>query len=1172
MAIRRQPPKLTGMPISDLSIRQPVFVTMLMLLTIVFGLLSFRTLPVNLLPDFEIAVIAVSVPYPGAGPESVAEQVAKPVEDAVNTVEGIENITSTSSEGIAVIVLEFVEGTDVDQADQDVRERVNAVLPTLPRDVRDPVFSKFDPNAEAIISFAFSGTQGQDALALRQIIDDEIVPQLQRAQGVGSANVSGGQERQVNVLMDVDRLSAYGILPSQISRSLQQANANLGLGSIESGGQEISLRAPSLLQTPEDIAGIQITGTNYRVGDVATVEDGVAERRSYTRLNGSESIIVDIRKQTGANTVSVADNVKAELERIVAERGDVTYIIPRDSSTAVTQSTISSLEELIFAAVSALLIVMLFFSGWRNMLLTAAVPFAIAGIGLFGLPALGINVDKVLVLAIAITLLIVLTFFRDRNTLVTMAGLPIILIGTFAIMPLFGLSINLITLLALALCVGLVIDDAIVVRENIFRHTQRGEAPRVAASKGTAEVALSVLAMTFTIVAVFVPVTFTSGTTGIIFQSFGITIAIAIVLSLVEAFMFAPMLSANLFRQQKAVAHVHDAAHSHRPEVAEAVARLQLDGKEQDASLIAEAQEDPGPLGRGYERILGWSLKNIWTRLAVIAVAVAVLFASFGVAGGLKFQFFPTEDPGEFLVGYELPPGTALTETDKLAVQAEQVLLADPAVQDVISTIGFSGNAERAEFFVRLKPDNPTAEVQSRLRPQLAFLPELTFGTPSVGAPSSTGVTGRSLQLSLQTTAPVGELAPLAAQLEQEMDQIPTLVDIDSNYNPGKPELRFIADPVRIGELGITNDDIASSVRAMVNGDRATVLRQNGQDTDVIVRLRPENRSSPDSLRDIILPTRSGAVPLTSLGTAELASSPVSIRRYNRLNQLIVGANLTEGANLNEAQTAVQDRLDAIGVPAGVRTSFVGLAQQQAEGFGGLLIAMGLSVLFVYMVLASQFGSFTQPLVIMMAMPFSFIGAFLALQLAGIPLDITGMIGLIMLLGLVVKNSILLVDFTNRLRAAGLPKHSALELAGAIRLRPILMTTLAIVAGSLPVALGIHIVGTGEGGEFRKGLATALIGGLITSMFLTLLVVPTAYSLMESLTERLSRFARRFSDQEDEETLELPPLVAPAPTLAVATTGGAHDGANGYGNLHTGTNGQAGKLPATEEQPEGAGR
>jgi HAE1 family hydrophobic/amphiphilic exporter-1 len=1143
MAIPRKEEKLNGMPISDTSIRQPVFVTMLMLLTITFGVLAFRSLPVNLLPDFEIAVLAISIPYPGAGPESVAEQVAKPVEDAVNTIEGIRHITSTSSEGLAVIVLEFQEGTDVDKADQNVREKVNAVIPTLPRDIRDPVIQKFDPNASPIISLAIAGTQGQSALELRRIVEEEVVPRIQRAPGVGSATVSGGEVRQINVLMDLEKLQAYGILPVQITNSLQQANANLGLGTISAGSQDVSLRAPSMLQTPADIANIQITGTAYRIGDVASVEDGVAEKNTYARLDGQDAIIVDIRKQTGSNTVAVADGVKLQLDQVLASRNDLTYIIPRDSSESVRQSTISSIEELVFASVAALLVVMLFFSGLRNMIITSIAPAATAFVGLVALPAAGVEVDKALVLGLSVLLLVVLVFFRDRNTLVTMAGLPIILMGTFALMPLFGLSINLITLLALALCVGLVIDDAIVVRENIFRHTERGESPRVAASKGTAEVALSVLAMTFTIVAVFVPVTFTSGTTGIIFKSFGITIAVAIMLSLVEAFMFAPMLSANLFRRKKASAVAHAPAAHATPHVTHGAAvALQVgpDASDEDRSLIHEAQEDPGRFGRAYARVLHWSLRSVWSRMLVVGVAVLVLALSVVVASGLKFSFFPQEDPGELLIGYELPPGTNLAENDRAARQTEQVLLSDPDVESVISTVGFSGSPERSEFFVRLRDEVPSREVEARLRPQLGFLTNLTFGLPSIGAPSSTGVTGRQLQLSLQTTESVQSLTPQIDATRAHLASMPGVVDIDTNYRPGKPEIRFIADPTRIGELGVTNNDIASSVRALINGERATVLRQGGQDVDIVVRLRKDDRADLSSLQNIAVPTRSGVLPLTSLGVVELSSGPTTIRRYDRLNQVIVGANL-QGRNLGEVQSEVRAWLDQANFPPKVVVSFVGQAQQQQEGFSSLLLAMLLSVIFVYMVLASQFGSFTQPLVIMVAMPFSFIGAFLALRLVGLDLDITGMIGLIMLLGLVVKNSILLVDFTNRLRRAGLPKNAALELSGAVRLRPILMTTLALVAGSLPVAMGIHIVGTGDGGEFRKGLATVLIGGLLTSMFLTLLVVPTAYSLMESLTERGTQFFKRFNRDDDDDDLEpqAEPPTTPPLTLAGAGNSGA---------------------------------
>lgn len=1046
-----------GLWISDMSIRQPVFITMIMLAVITFGILAFRTTPVNLLPDIDLPIMSVTVTYPGAGPESVADQVVKPIEEAVNTLAGLDEISSQASEGVALIILQFQAGTDIKEVEQQVREKVNAVLPTLPRDVRQPVYQRFDPNQDPIMSIAVAGTAGQSPLELRRVLDNDIVPLLQRARGVGAISVSGGETRQINVLMDLEKLQAYGILPVQISNSLRQANANLGLGSIVQGDQEINLRAPSLLQTPEDIIRIQITGTPYRIGDVARVEDGVADVNRLSRLDGSDAIILQVRKQSGTNTVAVAANVRAALEEVFASRPELTYTIPRDDSEAVRSSITSSIEELIFASIAAFVVVWAFF---RNL----------------------------------------------RSTIITMTGLPVILIGTFIFMPLFGLTINLITLLALSLCVGLVIDDAIVVRENIFRHMERGETPRVASSRGTWEVGLSVVAMTLTIVAVFVPVTFAEGTAGIVFKSFGLVVSIAILLSLAEAFTLAPMMSANVFPGVKVKPHVEKGPHH------DAVPELKLDHLEgthidRDAGLIHEAQEDPGRMGLAYGSLLGWTLRSTRNRLLVVGIAIGVLVLSMVVASGLKFSFFPEQDPHQFLMGFEAPPGTTLEETNRLALQAEQVLLADESVETVITNVGFAGNPERAEFFVKLKGRTPTVPVQERLREQLGFLPRVSFALPSF-QPTSTGVAGRELQVSLQTTRPLSELGPVVDAVMAELQQTPGLVDVDTNFQTGKPELRFIADPGRIGELGVTNDDIATSVRALIKGDQATVLRQNGVDTDVVVRLEPEDRAGVGSLSAISIPTRTGNVPLSALGTVELASSPVTIRRLDRLNQVLVGANL-QGRNLGEVQADVAPRIAALGIPGDVVVSYVGTLQQTSEGFDSLLLAMALSVLFVYMVLASQFGSFAQPLVIMMAMPFSFIGAFLVLRIIGIDLDITGMIGLIMLLGLVVKNSILLVDFTNRLRELGASKHEALRLAGAIRLRPILMTALSLVAGALPTALGIHVFGSGQGSEFRRGLAWVIIGGMLTSTLLTLLVVPTVYSLMDSATTRAAAWVRR---------------------------------------------------------------
>ncbi|GAB4194711.1 MAG: efflux RND transporter permease subunit [Roseiflexaceae bacterium] len=1085
MAKPEEREQLDGMIISDVSIRQPVFITMMMLLVIVIGLLAYRSLPVNLLPDFEIPIVAVTVPYPGAGPESTAEQVAKPIEDVINTINGVKHITSNSSEGTTTIIVEFQSGVSVDRAEQDVREKVNGVLPRLPREVRTPTFFKFDPNDQAILTVAIASDGNRSPLELRQLVDNEIVPRIQRIEGVGAVDVNGGAVRQINVLMDLDQIKARQILPVQISRALQTANTNYGLGSISAGERDINLRAPSQIQSPEDIGRIQITGTPFRIADVATIEDGVAEVNTYARLNGKDAITLAIRKQSGTNTVSVADAVKQEIVTLFAARPDLQYFIPNDQSTAVRSSTDSAVEELLVAVIAAMLVV--------------------------------------------------LAFFRDlRNTLVTIAGLPVILIGTFAALQLFGLSINLISLLALSLSVGLVIDDAIVVRENIFRRMERGESPKIASSRGTAEVTLSVLAMTLTIISVFLPVAFTSGTTGIIFQTFGLTVASAMALSLIEAFTLAPMLSAYLFKQKQVAGtpgHTASAA-NHEADI---------------SSVMHEANEDPGLLGRFYGRVLAWSLNH---RALIVGVAVLVFVVSGLVATQLKTQFFPAQEQHQFNAQFELPPGTPLAETNRVAQQVEQVLLKDPAVDAVTSTVGGVGFAERATFFVKLKGKAPTIETQDRLRPQLAFAPRLAFGQPSFQG-SSADVTSRPLQISIQSSRPVQELTPLVQQLGQQATTIQGLADIDTTFRPGKPELRFQVDPTKTGNLGVTNDDIATSVRALINGDRATVFRQNGDDVDVVVRLRPGDRSSVDDIRNISVPTRTGSVPLSNLVTIEAGSSPATIRRYDRLNQILIGANVVD-RTLTDVQREVQVGIDQFRatLPPEVNRDliigFTGNVAQQQEGFGSLFIAMGLSVLFVYMVLASQFGSFLQPIVIMMAMPFSFIGAFVALLMTGIALDITGMIGLIMLLGLVTKNSILLVDFTNQLRRAGMDKHQAIERAGAIRLRPILMTTLALVAGALPTAFGLHIFASGEGTEFRRGLAIVLIGGLLTSMVLTLLVVPIAYSLLDSITTRSMGWLRRSTPAEPAPAGAMGLVAAP-----VAASAGASGHSNGHSNGHS---------------------
>jgi HAE1 family hydrophobic/amphiphilic exporter-1 len=1058
---------LQGMIISDTSIKQPVFITMLMLLTIVVGLLAFRNLPVDLYPEINPPVVFVSTVYPGAGPETVADQVAEPLEEELGTLNGVVGITSTSAEGFANVIVEFEQEIDTFQALQDVRDKVEQIRPQLPRDIEEPVFQRFDPAQAPILTLAITSEGDEyDLEELRTIVEDEIAPRIQSTQGVGSVGVSGGLIRQINVQLDLNRLTAYRILPAQVSRAIENANTEMGLGDISVGNLDVNLRAPSTINEPADIGEVGIPGTNYDVGDVASIEDSYDDVEEYSRLNGEAAISMAIRKQSGTNTVDVAENALLEIEEAFADFPALSYEVISDQSELVRENVNGALEEIFFAILFAMLVV--------------------------------------------------LFFFRDlRNTLVTVLGLPVIMIGTFAFISLFGLTINIITLLALSVTVGLVIDDAIVVRENIFRHMERGQTPKIAASRGTAEVSLAVLAMTLTIIAVFLPVAFTTGVSGIIFGSFGITVAAAMALSLFEAFTLAPMLSAYWFKQKKPgeEEHTHDAEQSDLPD---------------------EAHEKLGLSARIYERMLAWTLRH---RLVTLGIGLLVVLASIAAASGIKVAFFPEGDAGEFGVGFEMPPGTNLETTNVLARQAEEILLNDPDIELVMTTVGGSGGgmfggtsgSEVAEFYIELHEDADTIEVQDRLREQMpeSVFPEITFAKPSFTG-TSIDVTNRPIQIQVRTsTGDLDDIAPVIPQIITAIEDVPGLTDVDSTYTPGKPEIQFLLRPDRASDFNISNNDMARTLQALIDGDKAATFRDEGRDHDIIVRLQPGDRQDVEGLRALRIPINGQMVPLVNIATVELDTSATSIRRSDQQIEIIIGGNNTE-RNINEVQADIQARLDTLDLPENVAVSFGGNTEDQAEGFQTILMAMGLSVVFVYMVLASQFGSFLQPLVIMIAMPLSFLGAFMGLRLVNVELTIFGMIGMVLLLGLVTKNSILLVDFTNRLKRAGLEKNAAIIRAGGVRLRPILMTSIAIMMGNLPAAIGF-----GEGAELRRGLAVIVIGGLITSTLLTLVFVPVAYSLLESFTSRFGKTRIRLPGWRRKPA----PEHAPGSTAASATPG-----------------------------------
>ena len=1032
------------MKIWDVSIRNPVFITMVMLALVVIGGMAYMTMPLDFFPDISFPTMVVVTVYPGASPTEVEAQVSRPIEEALVTTPGVDKVQSQSSESLSIVLVSFDLDRDVKMATQDVREKIANVRSDLPEDIREPSILPFDISQLPIMNISVAAlSENNGPENIRQTVVDEILPRLQRIEGVADATVVGGREREIQVLLSNAAMKGRHVAPQQIIQTIVAESWSIPGGSVQEEGQNLLLRTPGNFDTVREIAELQIASPlgAVRVGDVATVQDGFKKQVEYSRLNGQEAVVISVNKQSGANTVRVAEQVQEELKALKAERSDLNITVVQDQSVFVEEAFNDAMLELIIGAVMASLVVLI--------------------------------------------------FFRDlRNTLVTIAGLPIIIIGTFGVMAALGLTLNIISLLALSLSVGLIIDDAIVVRENIFRHMEMGADPKEASSQGTAEVAMPVVAMSLTVVAVFLPVAFVGGLIGRFFNSFGLVVAVAVIISLIEALTFAPMLSAYFFKKK-------EGDHEVDPD-----------------DPAASEHGTMGWLDRQYHRVLGWTLRHKWITFAAATIlfAVSLYGASF-----LKPIFVPAIDQGSVDMGLTLPPGTALSVTDTVAGDVESRLLAYPAVDTVLATVGGRGTPENANFFVKLKPDQSVHDFVTLAKDEMANIPGLvinppSFASASVGGSAAASVMGKPVQVTLQTVGDPEELNQFALDLVEHLKSVPGLVDVDASYKPGKPEMLIVIDRRRAADLGINIATVGATVRALVEGNDVATFRGEGTEADIRVQLQESDRERLEQILELTVPTARGFIPLRHIAHIEPASGPTQITRLDRQHAVIVGANVWGRDQADVIADATQ-LIESAAFPKDITFKFTGEQELQDDAFSALGLAMLLAVLFVYMVLASQFGSFIQPLVIMLALPLAIIGALLALLAFGMPLDITAMIGMIMLLGLVTKNSILLVDLTNRLRRErGLHRDQALMIAGPVRLRPILMTTLALILGMLPVAIGL-----GAGSDFRKPMAIAIIGGLITSTILTLLIVPTAYSMVEGALERYRRYSDARKERKERE-------------------------------------------------------
>lgn len=1018
------------MTLSSVAIKRPVFTVMVTAALVILGLVGLTRLGTDLFPDVQFPFVVVTTVYPGAGPGDVENQVTKPIEDAVVSINGIDRVRSFSREGVSVVMLVFKLDVDVQVASTEARERVAQARFKLPTDVRDPVVSRLDVSQTPILSYTLQASWPLSEV--RKYADDVIKPALEQVDGVSAVQVKGGATREIRVDLDPARMESLGIPPDVVVGALRAANLNVPAGRFDEGAREIAVRSVGELQDVDAVRQLAITtardGSAVLLRDVASVTDGFAEMRTRIRVNGQEAVSFEVQKQAGRNTVEIADAVQARLDTL-------TKSFPQGMSSALIIDQSQFIRENAH------------------------------------------EVEIAIVFGGAMAILIILIFMLDlRSTLISALALPTSVVATFFMMYALGFTLNMMTLLGLSLAIGLLIDDAVVVRENIFKHLERGVPPKEAAERGTQEIALSVLATTLTIVAVFVPVAFMDGIIGKFFKQFGLTVSAAVLLSLFVAFTLDPMLSA---RFSKTV--------DHRKEGWSAAVKRPFE-------VVFRWMDDT------YRGILGWSLRH---KLAVGGIAIGSLIGMGQIGGLMGSDFVNPEDRGQWNVDIELPAGTSLEETSRLAKLAEDEVLRIPVVKTVLTTLGPESETNKARFRILASSKNERTITLAQLKDQTRAICGRILPNANVVVTDPAFIEGAGVQAAIMIMANgerYEDIVPVARKIAAALGSTPGVTDIQVKYSPGMPELKVSVDRQRAADQGIAVAQVAMALRTAVEGEEATKLRLGKDEIPVMVRIRPEDRASQDDLSRIKLWSQKGIVALGDVAHMERGAGPQVIERENRTRQIAVWAT-PRGRSLGDIVKELQPKIDAIGLPAGVVITYDGQIKQMTETNSSMGVALLLGVVFIYLVLASQFESFIHPFTIMLTLPLALVGAVIALFLTKNTMAMGAMIGIILLMGLVTKNAILLVDRAIvRVREHGETPYQAILEAGPERLRPILMTSAAMILGMLPTAIS-----RGNGSEFRAPMAIAVIGGVISSTLLSLVVVPAFYLAIENLKDWLGR-------------------------------------------------------------------
>ncbi|PVY93381.1 HAE1 family hydrophobic/amphiphilic exporter-1 [Acidovorax sp. 99] len=1038
---------------TKVSLKNPVFATMVMLAIVVLGLFSYQRLKVDQFPNIDFPVVVVTVDYPGASPEIVESEVTKKIEEGVNSIAGINALTSRSYEGTAVVIIEFQLHIDGRKAAEDVREKVATVRPLLRTEVKEPRVLRFDPASRAVWSLAVLPDEKSDrnAVELTTWAEQILKKRLENVRGVGAVNLVGATKREINIYLNPQALEAFGVTPDQVANAVRNENQDLPVGAIRSLAQERVVQIDARMERPEDFGKIIVArknGAPVRLDQVARVNDGAQEVESLALYNGQRTLLLSVQKSQGENTIEVVDGLNAAVVELKNQLPPgVRLETIGDSARPIRVAVNNVRQTLIEGAILTVLIVFLFLNSWRS-------------------------------------------------TVITGLTLPIALIGTFLFMNMFGFTINMITLMALSLCVGLLIDDAIVVRENIVRHVQMGKGAYAAAMDGTQEIGLAVLATTLSIVAVFMPIGFMGGIIGKFFHEFGITIVAAVMISMFVSFTLDPMLSSIW----------HDPSiHAHGQKTAPVTFYDKTIGR-----VTGWFDRATDALAEGYQHILRWSLVH---KLATMVIALAVFVLSVVMVPLLGTEFVPKADFSETTLNFYTPVGSSLEATEAKAKQVEAILREMPEVRYTLSTIN-TGNAQGkmyASIYVRLvdRRDRSRSvdQMSDVLRERLKTVPGITV--THVGLLDAVGGQ-KQVEFSLQGPD-LRELERLTKIVTEKIRDIPGLVDLDTSAKPDKPVIALDVKREVASDLGLSVAPMAASLRTLVAGTTVGNWRAPDDQTyDVNVRLAPEARTTPADLERLpfALAATDGTTRIVRLNQVASVTESTGANQINRRDltrEVAVNANVSQ-RSAGEVSNDIKKALETVTFPPGYRYQFGGSTKNMAESFGYAISALAMAIIFIYMILASQFKSFLQPLALMTSLPLTLIGVVLALLMFRSTLSMFSIIGVVMLMGLVTKNAILLVDFAIRAReehvndqgqtVPGLPRADALLLAARVRLRPILMTTLAMIFGMVPLAFALS-----EGSEQRAPMGQAVIGGVITSSLLTLVVVPVVYCYMDDLAQ-----------------------------------------------------------------------